>query len=354
MNKYRKLISIMDEKSNNENEVKGNEVKFNEEITRVKKKINIDIEIKNIGSLLYLINNYKCDPEIEYNIDIDILHKIKEPLNELNDMIGMDKIKENILDQILYYIQGLNSENNNEYLHTVIYGPPGTGKTEVAKIIGNIFIKLNILKKGIFKKVTRSDLVAGYLGQTSIKTRDVINECLGGCLFIDEAYSLGNNDKIDSFSKECIDTLCESLSNHKNELMVIIAGYEKELNECFFSHNAGLKSRFSWVFKIDQYTGSDLFNIFMKKVNNSNWKIEGIDASWFNKKIKYFRYYGRDIELLLSKVKIAHSRRIFCKPIDEKKIITISDLENGFEIFKKNEDIEERMKMSNLISTMYI
>ena len=84
---------------------------------------------------------------------------------------------------------------SGDFMHTVIYGPPGTGKTEIAKIIGKIYCKMGILKKGTFKKVTRSDLIAGYLGQTALKTKDVINECLDGVLFIDEAYSLGNIEK---------------------------------------------------------------------------------------------------------------------------------------------------------------
>ena len=101
-------------------------------------------------------------------------------------------------------------------------------------------------EKKKFKKVTRSDLIAGYLGQTALKTQEVIKECLGGVLFIDEAYALGNEQKKDSFAKECIDTLCEGLSDHKENLMVIIAGYEKELQSCFFDYNQGLESRFSW------------------------------------------------------------------------------------------------------------
>ena len=109
------------------------------------------------------------------------------------------------------------------------------------------------MEKGTFKKVTRSDLVAGYLGQTAIKTTDVIKECLGGVLFIDEAYALGNPEKRDIFSKECIDTICEALSNYKDNLMVIIAGYETDLNECFFNYNQGLNSRFTWRFKTDDY-----------------------------------------------------------------------------------------------------
>ncbi len=93
---------------------------------------------------------------------------------------------------------------------------------------------MGILKNNVFRKVTRNDLVAGYLGQTAIKTKNVIQDCLGGVLFIDEAYAMANSYEDDSFSKECIDTLCEALSDHKNNLMVIIAGYENELNNSFF------------------------------------------------------------------------------------------------------------------------
>ena len=106
--------------------------------------------------------------------------------------------------------------------------------------MGKIFSGLGVLKKNKFMKVTRADLIAGYLGQTALKTQDVIKDSLGGVLFIDEAYALGNMEKRDSFAKECIDTLCEGLSDNKDNLMVIIAGYEKELKECFFNYNAGL------------------------------------------------------------------------------------------------------------------
>ena len=161
------------------------------------------------------------------------LHNIKEPLQKLKNMIGMNQLKTNIVDQILFFIQDLHNisdKDNQDFMHTVIYGPPGTGKTEIAKIMGSIFSNLGILKRNIFKKATRSDFVAGYLGQTAIKTRDLVNSWLGGVLFIDEAYALGNEEKRDSFAKECIDTLCEALSDHKDEIMVIIAGYENELN----------------------------------------------------------------------------------------------------------------------------
>lgn len=324
----------------------------------IKETINIEVEINSITDILKLIDTYKNDPSIKYNIDMKALHSIKEPLEELNNMIGMKELKNNIVDQILYFIQELhkNKDLTGEYLHTVIYGPPGTGKTEIAKIMGKIYSKIGILSKGTFKKVTRSDLIAGYLGQTALKTKDVIKEALGGVLFIDEAYSLGNPEKRDSFSKECIDTLCEALSDKKENLMVIIAGYEKELKECFFSFNQGLDSRFTWRFKTDEYTHEDLYKIFLKKVNDIGWEIDdnsNITSEWFKKNKDCFRFYGRDIETLLSKTKIAHSRRVFCRPELEKKKLKLKDLDKGFEIYLKNDDIKSRKEEEELKRLIY-
>jgi SpoVK/Ycf46/Vps4 family AAA+-type ATPase len=327
-----------------------------------KNKVNINVEINNISDLLSLIESYPLDKNTEYNINMDALHRIKEPLTELNNMIGMKNLKENIVDQIIFYIQNLHTLKSNikgnDFMHTVIYGHPGTGKTEIAKIIGSIFSKMGVLSKGTFKKVTRADLIAGYLGQTALKTRDVVKECLGGVLFIDEAYALGNEEKRDSFSKECIDTLCESLSEHKDDLMVIIAGYETDLNTCFFNYNQGLKSRFTWRFKTDEYDAEDLYNIFLKKVNNSGWKLSensDIDINWFKKNKEVFKFYGRDIETLFAKTKIAHSRRVFCLDSSTKKYLTIKDLEKGLEIYLKNEDINQKENTLNkIITSMYV
>ena len=219
-----------------------------------KTKVNIEVEIDNLDDLLKLIDDYPLKCDVEYNINMKAMHNIKEPLLNLKNMIGMNKLKNNIVDQILYFVQNLHKgkdKSHQDFMHTVIYGPPGTGKTETAKIMGSIFSNLGILKRKKFKKATRADLIAGYLGQTAIKTRDMIKECLGGVLFIDEAYALGNQEKRDSFAKECIDTLCEGLSDHKEEIMVIIAGYEEELKNCFFSYNQGLDSRFTWRFSTD-------------------------------------------------------------------------------------------------------
>jgi len=317
---------------------------------------NIKVNIQSVYNLLELIENYPINEKTKYNINMQAIHNIKEPLVKLDSMVGMKNLKTSIVDQILYFVQNLhqNDSNDNDFMHTVIYGPPGTGKTEIANIMGQIFAKLGVLKKNIFKKATRTELIAGFLGQTALKTNDLIKSCLGGCLFIDEAYALGNREKRDSFAKECIDTLCEALSFHKNDLMVIIAGYEKDLKDCFFSYNSGLESRFTWRFNTDDYTASELNLIFQKKIKDIGWTLkEEIKDEWFEKNMDYFKYYGRDMETLLAKTKIAHSRRVFCLPLDEKKKIDKDDLVNGFKMFLSNDEVKKR-KDVHFVSEMYI
>jgi SpoVK/Ycf46/Vps4 family AAA+-type ATPase len=321
-------------------------------------KVNIKRTVENIADLLKLIEDFPLKDTIEYNIDMKSINNIKEPLKNLNNMIGMEKLKNNIVNQIIYFIQKLHlTENtkNGDFMHTVIYGPPGTGKTEIAKIIGKIFCGLGVLKKNKFKKATRADLIAGYLGQTALKTKELVEECLGGVLFIDEAYALGNMEKRDSFAKECIDTLCEALSDNKENLMVIIAGYEEELDKCFFSYNQGLNSRFPWRFKTDDYKANELKLIFEKKVKDIEWSFdEKIKLCWFEKNMEYFKFYGRDMETLLSKIKIAHSKRVFCKAIEFKTKLIMEDIQKGFIMFIDNKEVKNRKNKTNINEFMYI
>ena len=157
-------------------------------------------------------------------------------------------------------------------------------------------------------------------------------------------------------SKECIDTLCEALSDKKKELMVIIAGYENELKECFFSYNSGLESRFAWRYKTDAYSGEDLKNIFIKLIKDSGWECnkKTILGSWFETRLVYFSNFGRDMECLLTKTKIAHSRRLFCSRIPLiKKCIDNVDLDNGYNIYMNNiENNKKSMPLS--IFNMYV
>jgi SpoVK/Ycf46/Vps4 family AAA+-type ATPase len=309
-----------------------------------KNKVHIDASVNTLPDILKLIEDFKYDPENEYNIDIKGLHNIKEELLQLNAMVGMESMKQSILNQLVYFAQDLHvGKNISDFKHTAIYGPPGTGKTEIAKIIGKMYSKLGILTKNVFKKVTRNDLIAGYLGQTAIKTKRVIEDCLGGVLFIDEAYSLANSDREDSYSKECLDTLCESLSDHKNDLMVIIAGYEDELNETFFRVNRGLESRFIWRFTMEEYSAKELLSIFKKMVLEQEWKLEDNLPSekWMEERKKNFKNFGRDMELLITYTKIAHGRRIYGKSADLRKQITMDDLTQGYEVFLKNKNIKK-------------
>ena len=314
----------------------------------------IDASLNHLGDVLDVLQKYPYCTDTEYNIDMKSLSAVETELKQLNTMVGMTSLKTAILDQLIYFLQDLHiTRGESDFKHIVLYGPPGTGKTEIAKIIGTMYSKIGILKNNVFKKVTRNDLVAGYLGQTAIKTRKVIDECLGGVLFIDEAYSLANHYDDDIYSKECVDTLCEALSDHKDNLMVIIAGYEDELNNSFFKSNQGMESRFIWRFKIDPYCAKEMMQIFAKKLGECEWTApENLTEKWFETNKAEFPHYGRSMEALFSYVKIAHARRIYGKPKNLRKILTMEDMNMGLKSFllhKKSED-----KTMKLFQTMYL
>lgn len=315
------------------------------------KYVAIDASIGSLDDVLSIISNNEYKSDTEYNIDLKSLHNIKTELILLNNMIGMESMKKSIMDQLIYFIQELHiGKDTSDFKHTAIYGPPGTGKTEIAKIIGKMYSKLGILKNNVFKKVTRNDLIAGYLGQTAIKTKKVIDECLGGVLFIDEAYSLasGNNDNNDSYSKECIDILCEALSDHKDNLMVIIAGYEDELNETFFRVNKGMQSRFIWRFTMEPYSSKEMKNIFKKMTHEQEWGFNEdivLNDKWFEDKKENFTSYGRDMELLLTYIKIAHGKRVYGKDKALRKKISLEDMNEGHKTFLKNKKLSKKDPM---------
>lgn len=332
-------------------------------IPKKRKRVRVEIsEISTLQDLIDLIDRYPEDANVSYDIDLSKIRKISRPLRALNAMIGLELLKQTLVDQILYFAQDLHKSPGGagtmDYMHTVLYGPPGTGKTEIAMLMGKIYASLGILKNGSLKKVTRSDLVAGYLGQTAIKTRKVITEALDGILFIDEAYSLGNAEKRDSFAQECIDTICESASHYKDRLVIIIAGYEEELRTRFFAWNNGLDSRFPWRHHTSGYTAKELSLIFRKMVHDSRWNMllsSKDTAEWFDDNKSEFKFFGRDMETLLSKVKISHAHRVFGKKSYLKRNITKKDLSDGLVRFRSNRD--EKCKNdeipTDVLSRMY-
>lgn len=324
-------------------------------LERVLAKLNPK-EINTISDLIELGNAYNSHikfeeyTNIKTNINLKDLRKILPELRRLNAMIGMEDIKRSLLNQLLYFLERL--DDGDDTLHCCIYGNPGTGKTTVAEIIGKIYCKLGILSKGHFTVVKRDMLVAGYLGQTAIKTRKVLESCLGGVMFLDEAYQMSGGDRVDSFSKECLDTINQFLLEHRNDFICIIAGYRDEVEKCFFSVNRGLERRFPWQFEIKDYTSEDLKRIFVKQVIDAGWKIDKNINQFFNFEKDFFKNNGGDTEILFSKIKIAHSKRIINLDSTAKRMITSDDIHNGIELYKKDSRFEKE-KNENL-NHMYL
>ena len=384
--------------------------------------IIINKNIKSLDDLIEIGSSYQSNKK--YNINVEKLSKITPLLIKLKNIIGMETVKTSIIGQIIYFLQDFQNKNE-DMLHTVIQGPPGVGKTMLGHIIGEIYWELDIIqspniindyfddyyddyddcdndddnndhdfnpknisknfkniiktikkssrntrsskkkKEFKFKIAKRSDLIGKFLGHTAAKTQEVINEALGGVLFIDEAYSLGNPEGRDSFAKECIDTINQNLTEKKNELLVIIAGYEDALETCFFSYNEGLNRRFPFRYTIDSYTPGELSKIFCKMVGeiNKEPKLEwNIDISnekldyFFKENYKLFPNFGGDIETFLLTVKIQHGIRVFCLPTENKRKINHDDLLNAVKIYRVNKELKDKnyQMTKYLQDTMYI
>ena len=203
--------------------------------------------------------------------------KIEDLQAELDSYIGLENIKEEVRDLInMVRVHKMREENdlpNTELsLHMVFSGNPGTGKTTVARIMARIYHSLGILSKGHLVEVDRSGLVAGYVGQTAIKTRKVIEKAMGGVLFIDEAYALNGGTEND-FGQEAIDTILKAMEDHRDDLVVIVAGYD-DLMEDFIHSNPGLESRFNRFLHFEDYTLDEMMGIFAMRCGKGHYVTE--------------------------------------------------------------------------------
>jgi SpoVK/Ycf46/Vps4 family AAA+-type ATPase len=287
---------------------------------------------------------------IFYNIDTIALWNILPHLIRLQNLVGMESVKKSIFRQIVYYLQGMHKQNlQGEFLHTCITGPPGTGKTTVSEILGHIYRDLGILGNGLLTTIHRDDLVAGYVGQTALKTKKLLEKCLGGVVFLDEAYSMGaeGKDNGDVFAKEAIDTLTSFLSEHKNDFCFIIAGYEEDIKKYFFSLNKGLERRFPWKHKINIYTPQELARIAIKMIKDIFWSTslsEDNLAMLISKNKECFKHAGGDVENFIFKSKIAHANRVFTLTNEIKFQLSEKDFLEGIAIMKENSDTDVESK----------
>ena len=329
-------------------------------------------EIVNINDLIEIGKTFHCKKNMEYHgMNLRLLCNLVTPLTELSHMVGMQSIKTNIVNQILFFLRGYNksgkcnacvdcayglqcAKNKDDMLHTVITGPPGVGKTELGKILAKVYKEMGILSKGHFTQATRKDLVGEYVGHTAPRTQKLIDKCKGGVLFIDEVYALGHKEGRDSFSKEALDTLNQNLSENR-DLLCIIAGYEKEIEECIFAQNEGLRRRFTFRYNIEKYSADELMEIFLLKIKLKEWEFDQNKTSelkaFFNKNRNRYPNFGGDMETLFLKCTIAHSRQIpleKCENLQRDRKLSMDDITRGQTLYMESRSYDKSVNSNEM------
>ena len=300
-------------------------------------ELNDDLKVKLLD---YISNTYneECDyivykndliKYISFNKNIPKIEKEKsldEIFSELNELVGLDKVKK-VLYELVDVIK-LKEKTKDDLkikdlnLHMVFLGNPGTGKTTIARLISSILYNLKYIKEDKLIEVSSKDLVAEYVGQTAPKTNAVIEKALNGVLFIDEAYSLAvKNDN--SYNAEAIATLIQAMENYRDKLLVIFAGYTKEMQD-FLDSNSGIVSRIGYTLEFDDYTTEELIKIFLGMMKKSGFIVEEEAINYLeeiineNRNVKNFGN-ARFVRNIYEKTIIKHATNV--KDKKQKKIL---------------------------------
>ncbi len=262
----------------------------------------------------------------------------RPPMEELEELIGLESIKKDVKELIdLVKAQRLRTEQGMKTvpvsLHLVFSGNPGTGKTTVARILARLYKEIGALSKGQLVEVDRSGLVAGFVGQTALRTQEKIQEAMGGVLFIDEAYTLAKEGN--DFGQEAIDTILKAMEDHRDDLVVIVAGYT-DLMEKFINSNPGLKSRFNKYFEFPDYTADELFSIFELQCAKYDYCLDPEARSMVREKIDHMEAEkgenfanARDVRNLFEQIITRQATRIAreeAPDADQLRIILSADI----------------------------
>ena len=265
-------------------------------------------------------NKSSLEEMIHYTRKKSRYKQLHKHLNDLNKMVGMESLKEAVASQIQFILcnDGVMDEH---FLNTVLQGPPGCGKTTVAEVLFNIWASLDLFDEGTeFTIVHRSDLVGTYMGHTATKTMKLLTKLSGGVIFIDEAYSLMNGEK-DDYGKEALDQINAFLSEEKGKTIMILAGYEKELDERVFDANPGLRRRFGWYFSIESYTAIQLYEIFVKQLKKHKWSCDKKIQELFIQRYNDFQHAGGDTENIAFKAKLQYAKTNWTRRNQNKKLL---------------------------------